>query len=122
MAYITLTHVVLQEKGDNAYTGYCPELGTATCGDTPDEAMQNLGEAVVMHLNAIEETGERKKFFKEKGIEIINDSQQYLTLLRNKLAHTSSKKWLDPCLTPGLASAVLEEIEGKPVRAEKRCW
>ena len=67
MGYITLTHVVLQEEGDNAYTGYCPELGTATCGDTPDEAMQNLGEAVVMHLNALEETGERKRFFKELG-------------------------------------------------------
>ncbi|MDD9995561.1 MAG: hypothetical protein OXS35_07445 [Dehalococcoidia bacterium] len=117
MSYITLTHVVLQEEGDTAYTGYCPELGTATCGDTPEEAWENLGEAVVMHLNALEETGERKKFFEERGIKIVSEPRRP-GVLRGLRASPETRKWLDPSRATPLDISI--KPMSKAVRTERK--
>lgn len=65
---ITVTLVVYEEDG--AYVAKCKELGTASCGDTIDEAFANIKEAVLLHLDTLEDIGEREHFFKEKGIRI----------------------------------------------------
>ena len=49
---------------------FCPELGTTSCGDTIEEALSNLEEAIEVHLNALEEIGERERVFEEKNITI----------------------------------------------------
>ena len=67
---IILTSVVEQE-GDQ-FVSVCTELGTASCGDTIQEALDNLQEAIWVHLNALEETGERTRVFQEKGINVLS--------------------------------------------------
>ena len=52
------------------FVSRCPELGTASCGDTFDEALTNIKEAALEYLNTIERLGERPRIFKEKGISI----------------------------------------------------
>ena len=37
----------------------CPELGTATCGDTEGEAIRNIKEAIEVQLDAMRELGRR---------------------------------------------------------------
>jgi len=37
-------------KEPEAYVSKCPELGVASCGDTFDEAVSNLREAVELYL------------------------------------------------------------------------
>ncbi len=70
---IILTEVV-EEEGD-LFVSTCKELGTSSCGDSIEEALSNLEEAIWVHLNALQETGERDRVFREKGIDIRPMSQ-----------------------------------------------
>ena len=47
---------------------FCRELGTASCGDTIDEALQNLEDAIGVHLGALEETGELGRFLRDRNV------------------------------------------------------
>ena len=58
---IVLTTLV-EPEGDT-YVSWCEELGTASCGDTVEEAFANILEAVGVHLNGLEEVGETKRVF-----------------------------------------------------------
>ena len=69
---ILLTEVI--EPEDDQFVAFCPELGTATCGDTVSEALSNLQEAIEVHLNGLEEIGDRQRVFEERGIEIFFES------------------------------------------------
>jgi predicted RNase H-like HicB family nuclease len=51
-------------------TARCQELGTSTVGKTLDEAEDRLREAILLHLDTLEEVGERGRFFKEHGIRL----------------------------------------------------
>ena len=66
--FISLTMEV--EKEGDQYVSICQELGTASCGDTMEEAFSNLEEAIVVHLNAMEHVGECKRVLAEKGIPV----------------------------------------------------
>jgi predicted RNase H-like HicB family nuclease len=48
MARYHLTATIWQEG--NQYVSRCPELGVASCGDTPDAALEALQEAVELYL------------------------------------------------------------------------
>ena len=65
--YVVLT--LKFRKVDKRWTGYCEELGTATFGRSLPEADKRLKEAILLHLNTLEEVGERDRFFKEHSIE-----------------------------------------------------
>ena len=53
MNQATLTAVIWQE-GD-VYVSNCPELGVASCGETPEKAILMLKEAVELYLkNAVQ--------------------------------------------------------------------
>lgn len=65
---IVLTGTV--DKEDDQFVSYCRELGTASCGDTIDEALANLDEAIAVHLEALEETDELLRFLRERNIRI----------------------------------------------------
>ena len=65
--HILLTIRFFQE-GDQ-WTARCEELGTATCADTLDEANEAISSLILLHLNTLEDVGERKAFFAEHGIE-----------------------------------------------------
>ena len=51
------------------WTAYCRELGTATFGRSLPEADKRIKEAVLLHLNTLEDVGERQRFFTENNIE-----------------------------------------------------
>ena len=55
MNRVTLTAVIWRE--DDAYVSQCPELGVASCGDTPDHAVTMLKEAVDLYLDNARELG-----------------------------------------------------------------
>jgi len=67
---IRLTFVVQEEDGQ--YSAVCHPLETASCGNTIDEALSNLREAVQLHLEALEEAGLRDEWFAEHGIEFLD--------------------------------------------------
>ena len=67
---IVLTELV--EPDGDQFTAYCLELGTASCGDTIQEAFSNLEEAIWVHLNELEAVGQRERVFREKNIAIID--------------------------------------------------
>ena len=66
--YVVLTGLV--EKEGDQFVSYCRELGSSSCGDTVDEALDNLGDAIEVHLNALKETGELERVFRERNIRI----------------------------------------------------
>ena len=66
--FVTLTGFA--DKEDDQYVSYCRELGTSSCGDTAEEALVNLGDAISVHLDALVESGELLRVFREKHIRI----------------------------------------------------
>jgi len=49
-------------------TAQCQELGTTAFGRTLEQADSRLREAVLLHLQGLEDVGERARFFRENGI------------------------------------------------------
>jgi predicted RNase H-like HicB family nuclease len=68
VGYIILTGVVEEEDGQ--FVSYCRELGTASCGDTISEALENLGEAIELNIEGLEEVGELERTLREYHIRI----------------------------------------------------
>ena len=67
-SFIILTEVV--EREGSQFAAHCLELGTATCGDTIDEAFANLEDAITVHLSALEEVGTIGQILKERNITV----------------------------------------------------
>ncbi len=44
-------------KEEAGYVSYCPELEVSSCGDSPEEALHNLKEAVELYLENAKELG-----------------------------------------------------------------
>ena len=68
LGFVILTVEYRQEEG--CWTARCPELGTSMFGETFEEAQEAIREAIHLHLNGLEETGERERFFKEHHIKL----------------------------------------------------
>jgi predicted RNase H-like HicB family nuclease len=66
--YVKLTFLFRQEQG--RVVGVCEELGTSAYGDNLKEAIEALEDLTVLHLNALESTGQRVKFFRERNISL----------------------------------------------------
>lgn len=73
VGYIAVELVVTKEG--KQYSSWCPGLDIASCGDNPEEAVKNLGDALELYLNTLEEEGEREQIFKERGIAIISANE-----------------------------------------------
>jgi len=68
VGYIVLTYKF--HRLNRRWSAYCEELGTATFGRSLPEAERRLNEAVFLHLNTLEDVGERERFFQEQGIQL----------------------------------------------------
>lgn len=64
--YISLTFEFHKEK--RQWVGTCRELGTSTFNRSFPEVNKQLKELVILHLDALERSGERERFFKENNI------------------------------------------------------
>ncbi len=50
----------------------CLELGTASCGDTIEEALENVKDATMLYLQTIETNGTRERIFRERGVRVLS--------------------------------------------------
>lgn len=51
----TLGYTGVVWKGEKGYVSKCPELGVASCGETREEALNNLKEAVELYVENAKE-------------------------------------------------------------------
>jgi len=53
-----MKYLVVVEKGENSYGAYLPDLpGCAVVGETREEVLQLIREAVELHVSAMREQG-----------------------------------------------------------------
>ncbi len=53
------TYLVVMEKGGNSYGAYVPDLpGCAVVGETREEALQLIRQAVELHISSMREQGD----------------------------------------------------------------
>lgn len=51
--------VIIEKADDGSFSAYVPDLlGCVACGDTPEEAAQEIREAVRLHLESLRAHGE----------------------------------------------------------------
>ncbi len=87
--YIVVEVIVTKEG--NQYSSWCPNLDIASCGDSPEEAVKNLGDALELYLDTLDEEGEREQVFKEKGIRVVSADEpvipsSFVTQYRQKIS------------------------------------
>src|SRR5215210_5594533 len=66
----TITVTLKVEREDDQYVSLCPELEVASYGDSVEDAVAHLKDAVLLYLDTIEQDGERERIFRERGIKI----------------------------------------------------
>lgn len=66
--YIILTGTA--EWDEVAYASYCLELGAVSCGDTIEQALDNLDESIAVLLEDLADIGTLDKELAEKGIAV----------------------------------------------------
>ncbi len=66
LGYVLLT--LQYDRDGRKWVGRCVELSTSTFANTLKQTRVELEDAVIAHLNCLEEEGERERFFKEHGI------------------------------------------------------
>ena len=54
-----MEYLVIFEKGDSSYGAYVPDLpGCVAVGETKEETMQLIREAIELHIDSLRENGE----------------------------------------------------------------
>ena len=76
VGYIAVDIVVTKEG--TQYSSWCPQLDIASCGDDPEEAIENLHDALELYLSALEEEGEREAVFRDRGITLVDADEARL--------------------------------------------
>ena len=66
--YVVLTGIAKREGGQ--FVSHCRELDVSSCGDTAEEALENLGDAIKVYIDALTETRELSRVFRERHIRI----------------------------------------------------
>ena len=66
--YIILTGYT--EWDEVAYCSLCPQLGAASCGDTAEQALDNLDESIAVLLEDLADLGTLEQVLTAKGIAI----------------------------------------------------
>ena len=66
--FVVLTCIFQRER--KSVTAECLELGTTAFGRNLNQAEERLREAILLHLNTLEELRERPRFFREHNIKI----------------------------------------------------
>ncbi len=74
--YVALT--CQYHKEGKRWVGVCRELGTSTYNRSLSELQKQLAELITLHLNCLEELGERERFFRENSIETYAVKPKYV--------------------------------------------
>jgi predicted RNase H-like HicB family nuclease len=78
---ILVTHRI--KKSGDCYIAFCPEFMVTTQGKTIEEANKNLKEAVILHLETLDQLGIRDTVFKERNIKILKRKDKTKTIQLN---------------------------------------
>ena len=62
----TITLTLEVEREDDQYVSLCPELDVSSYGDTVEDALQHLRDAIALYLETIEQDGELERIFRER--------------------------------------------------------
>ncbi len=92
--YIVVDFVIT--KDNDQYSSWCPDLDIASCGDSVEEAIDNLRDALELYLSTLEEEGEQDSVFKERGIKLVSADEpkvptSFVTQYRQKVPITSQE-------------------------------
>lgn len=60
-------------KEGNMYVSYCPELDITSCGETVEQAKQNLIETILIYVEETKKMGTFDQFLEECGFESLSD-------------------------------------------------
>ena len=71
MPRVILTGVA--EKDGNLFTATCPELEVASFGDTVEESLDMLEEALEVYLEELADLGYLDRKFQECGVAVLDD-------------------------------------------------
>ena len=66
--YVVLTGTI--EPEDDGFNAYCPELGVATCGDTIEEVLDGLQDALEVYIEDGADLGILDRDFRKGGVEV----------------------------------------------------
>jgi predicted RNase H-like HicB family nuclease len=72
-------------KEGNMYVSYCPELDIASCGETVDQAKNNLKEVILINLEEAQKLGTLDSLLQDAGFD---DTQDVLTLRKELVGFT----------------------------------
>ncbi len=72
--FLQLTMTTWQEGAQ--FVSKCLELEVASCGDTRQEAMANIKEAVELYLEDLLDLGEMERVLHEKGVQAFTMEEQ----------------------------------------------
>lgn len=92
--YVILT--CKYHKEGRHWVGVCDQLGTSMFGHTLEEAQERLEEATLLHLNTLEEIGERERFFAENSIPFLTKVPETV----NVDIETEEGYFVAPCVQP----------------------
>ncbi|MFC1908714.1 type II toxin-antitoxin system HicB family antitoxin [Chloroflexota bacterium] len=73
---VTLELSIFVRKEGNQYSSWCPELDVASCGDTMEEACNNLDDAVDLYLDTLLEEEDLLRILDERGFKPSKDSEE----------------------------------------------
>lgn len=65
---LNVTYTCEEEEG--GFASHCRELGVSSCGDTREEALENIHEAVQVHLATLADYGELGRYLEERGVDV----------------------------------------------------
>lgn len=68
--FVLLSFTVQPAADIQGFVALCPALGVATQGVTPEEAKNNIREAVGLYLTAIDDDSGLERIFAEKGLTV----------------------------------------------------
>ena len=74
---------------DDQWVSRCEELGVSSCGESIDEALENIKEAVLLYLNTLEEVGECDRVFTERMITPLEPSQHHSAAVEPNVLRTA---------------------------------
>lgn len=63
----------IAEREDDQFFSICPELDVASCGDTAEEALDMLEDALNVYIEDLLDIGNLERVFQEKGVAIRTD-------------------------------------------------
>ena len=66
--YVVLTGIVAAEDG--GFNAYCPQLGVATCGDTVEEVLDGLSDAIRVYLDDWDDPDDLARMLRGNGVSV----------------------------------------------------